>query len=235
MPDRKFVLTTLVIALLFLVAWQMGGEFADSRARALIYLCAGLFSVALIRSMLLGPWVVARRWRRFAEGRGLELVIGQHGAPRLVGVRNGSRFVVAQSTALLGGGGGYFAQTTMTATIDDGIPDGLRTYRRDAVEWMHQLSGLREVSTTDATLDRTLMVEGTSAEETKRWMLARRAVFEELCGSYPGFIVYGAEIDGLPVPGGASGALTVQIVGRLSRAGDLDQLIDEVTALAARL
>lgn len=154
----------------------------------------------------------------------------------MVGEHDGVHFVMAQSTSLLGGGGGYYARTTVTASIQDGVPDGLRVYRRDALEWMHQLSGLRQVETGDDALDVMLMIEGSDTDESKAWVLDHADALRDLFERRPRAIVYGAEVDGLPASaGGASGAVTMIIVGRKSKTRDLELLLDDASAVVHAL
>lgn len=233
--SRKFLLTVLVVAAIIVLGWAIGATMPDSLTQDAVYVCAGLFSLAIIRSTLLRPLLVLRRWARYADEHGYEVLSGEHGEPRMVGGADGVKFLLAQSTELLGGGGGYYARTMATATVERGVPDGLRVYRKDALEWNHHLSGLRSVSTGDEHLDSNLVIEGSDAAQTRAWVVRNRALFDELSASYPRFIVYGSEIDGLPVAlGTASGAVTVLVVGRKSRPTELERLITDVTRFAQR-
>lgn len=227
MPLRRYILTTLVVACILTVGALASTEFdSDPIARGLLLASAGLFSLAVVRSSLLKPYLVQRRWERYATERGHQCVVGRHGEPRIVGERDGVRFVLAQSTSMLGGGGGYYTRTVVTAAIERGVPDGVRIYRRDALEWMHHLSGLRQIDTGNESLDEQLMIEGTSPQATLSWLAERAAVLEELATRYPRFILFGSEVDGMPASvGGASGALTLIVVGRKSHPEELDGLL----------
>lgn len=214
----------------------VSGELSDPLAGKVALAAAVLFALAVIRSSILRPYLVTRRWRSYAAERGHRAMVGKHGEPRMIGDDDGLRFIAAQSTSLLGGGGGYYARTIVTATIENDIPDGLRVYRRDALEWMHHLSGLREVESGDAELDSRLMIEGSNADETREWIGSRRETLEELAERYPRFIAYGSEIDGLPAAaGGASGAVTLIVVGRRSTEAELDALIGDACRFARAL
>lgn len=236
MPIRRFILATLVVASILCAGWLFAAELPTPLTRNVAFACAALFAIAVIRSTLLVPWLVRRRWASIANEHGWNCRIGRHGEPRLVGDVDGVRFLLAQSTQLLGGGGGYYARTVATATIEVGVPDGLRIYRQDALEWMHDLSGLRRVRFEDEALDDALLIEGTDETETRAWVEAHRDVLLELSEAHPRFIVYGSEIDGLPVAaGGASGAITLLFVGRRSRRREVDALTRTVTDYARRL
>ncbi len=233
MAARRYVLTMLVVACILGAGFFISQQFADPRAGNVAFVTAGLFALALIRSSLIKPFLVTRRWLRYAADHGHKAVIGKHGEPRMIGDLDGVRFIVAQSTSLLGGSGGYYARTVVTAPIEGDVPDGLRVYRRDALEWMHQLSGLREVEVGDPDVDARFMVEGSDAVATRAWVLERLAIVDEFAEKYPRFIAYGSEIDGLPVAaGGANGAVTLIVVGRLSTAAALDDLITDACRFA---
>ncbi len=236
MLDRRFLLTCCVVGALFILGWGVARTLPDPDARVAVYLCAGLFSLAIVRSVLWRPIAVLRRWSAFADHHGYEAKAGLQNEPRLLGERHGVRFLMAQSTQLLGGSGGYYARTAITAAIEEGVPDGLRLYRRDSLEWMHQLSGLRSVWLDDFELDDAFMIEGSDEQVTADWVRRHRTALLELAHKFPGFILYGSEIDGLPVAaGGASGALTVVVVGRKSKHDELENLVEGVTSHAAAL
>lgn len=236
MAPRRYILTILVVACILYAGFFVSRQLPDPRAGYLVIAAAGLFAIAVIRSSLLKPYLVTRRWLKYAAEHGHKAVMGKHGEPRMVGDVDGLRFIVAQSTSMLGGGGGYYARTVATATIQNGVPDGLRVYRRDALEWMHHLSGLREVEIGDPAIDKKFMIEGSDAEATKSWVTERIDAIAALSDQYPRFIVYGAEIDGLPVAdGGASGAVTLIVVGRRSKPAQLHQLINDACSLARSL
>lgn len=236
MPLRRYILTALVVACILGAGFFVSREIADPLAAKVAIAASGLFALAVVRSSLLKPYLVIRRWLAYAAEHGHKTVVGAHGEPRMLGDVDGRRFIIAQSTSLLGGSGGYYARTVVTAAIETGVPDGLRVYRRDALEWMHHLSGLREVETGDAEFDRAMMIEGSLPEPTKDWVVGRRGTLEELAERYPRSIVYGSEIDGLPVAaGGASGAVTLIVVGRRSTAAELDELIGSALRFAREL
>ena len=236
MPQRRYILTTLVVACILGAGFVVSRELADPMAGHVALAAAGLFALAIVRSSVLRPLLVTRRWRAYGAARGYETLIGKHGEPRMVGDEAGLGFIAAQSTSLLGGGGGYYARTVVTATIEGDVPDGLRIYRRDALEWMHQLSGLREVETGDDALDQHLMIEGSDAALTRAWIASRRGVLDDVANKYPRFIAYGAEIDGIPAAmGGASGAITLIVVGRRSREDELAELIGDACRYAREL
>lgn len=236
MPARRYILTALVVACMLGAGFAVSTRMPDPLAARVAFAAAGLFALAVIRSSLIKPYLVTRRWREYGARHGHETVIGRHGEPRMVGDRDGLRFIVAQSTSLLGGTGGYYARTVVTAAIEHGVPDGLRVYRRDALEWMHHLSGLREVKTGDEAIDRALMIEGADSEVTAAWVAARIEALSALSDRYPRFIVYGSEIDGLPVAsGGASGAVTLIVVGRRSKVEELDEFIEAACSFAQLL
>lgn len=236
MPARRYILTILVVACILGAGFFVAEQIADRAAAGVALAAAGLFALAVVRSSLLKPYLVTRRWETYARARNYRATTGAHGEPRMVGDVDGLRFIAAQSTSLLGGGGGYYARTVVTAAIEHGIPDGLRVYRRDALEWMHFLSGLREVTTGDAAFDEAMMIEGSDAAATRQWVQARRDAFAELAERYPRFIVYGSEIDGLPVAaGGASGAVTLIVVGRRSTEAELEELLADACRFARAL
>ncbi len=236
MPPRRFILATLVVASILSAGWLAASQLPTPLTRNVAFVCAALFAIAVIRSSLIVPWLVQRRWSKIADEHGWVSRLGRHGEPRMLGEVGDVRFILGQSTRLLGGAGGYYARTSATATIESGVPDGLRIYRQDALEWMHDLSGLRRVLFDDAELDDTLLIEGTDEDETRRWVGEHRDVLLELSRNQPRFIVYGSEVDGLPVAeGGASGAITLLVVGRKSRLRDVDALVETVTGYAARL
>ena len=237
MTDRRTLLTAAVVLCILGVGIYVSGQLrsAEPLAANLAIGAACLFAFALIRSTLIRPYLVTKRWFEYAKARGWKCLRGRHGEPRMVGDIDGHRFILSQSTAMLGGGGGYYARTVATAAIEHGIPDGLRVYRRDALEWMHQLSGLRELQLEDPR-GKQFMMEGTSSDDTTTWLTERLDTFADLGSAYPRFIVYGSEVDGLPAAaGGASGALTLIVVGRRSTKSELDALVDDATRYARAL
>jgi hypothetical protein len=223
----------LIITLAFCWRYREQPEVA-----AMIFAIGLLVTFGVARTAWLGSWWTARTWQSFAERNGYGFRRGFDSEPQIWGERDGVAFRVSVASPRIVAGSGHYTRTYGTAAIPEGVPSGLRVYRRTAPAWVSEYSGLREIPTGVEVLDELFFVEGDEQSTTLDFVgvPGRDEVIVALGVAWPGVMIFGRDDDGPPivVDEKASGAITIVESGRRP-ARKLDRMIDALVTNAVAL
>lgn len=197
-----------------------------------------IVGLALMRQAVFEPLYALRSWKRLARDLGWKFFGDLSHEPLVTGEFEGVQVVAGISAHQRREGQTERYRTLVSAPVPVGIPAGLRVYGRDQDAWATELSQRRRVATGDADLEDRLRCEGVDAEQVRRFVSddAHRDLLLGFLGRWPGMLVHGGESTEMPAEtGGASGLVTVAIVGRSTDHELLRRCIADVSELSRQL